>query len=74
MRSGTTDWHGFVDLVVELDGRTTVVDWKTDAEVRPEEHRAQLDVYGEAVQRAFGLAERPDLALAYVACGRWVKT
>ncbi len=67
------DWQGSVDLVVEKDGATWVVDWKTDREAAPERHAAQLALYAEAVRRWRGLSEPPRTALAYVALGRWVE-
>jgi ATP-dependent helicase/nuclease subunit A len=67
------DWQGFIDLVIEKDGVTWVVDWKTDARVEPERHHAQLRLYAEAVRRWRGLDAAPRMALAYIAAGRWVE-
>lgn len=59
-------WQGFIDLVIEKDGEIIVVDWKTDAVRDPERHRAQLELYAEAVRRWLGLARPPRTALAYL--------
>ncbi|MDR0784689.1 MAG: UvrD-helicase domain-containing protein [Treponema sp.] len=44
--------NGQIDLIYEYDGRCVVIDFKTDREVRPENHRLQLACYKAAV-RAF---------------------
>jgi ATP-dependent helicase/nuclease subunit A len=59
---------GTIDLVYRdpATDEVVVADYKTDTEVTPEQHRAQLDAYAKAVQRAFALASLPRRELWYL--------
>ena len=50
--------QGIIDVYFEEDGELVVLDYKTDKVFRPEEliqkYRAQLDYYGEALERLTG--------------------
>ena len=43
--------QGVVDLCIEEGGALTIVDFKTDARIEPQEHAAQLAAYAEAMSR-----------------------
>ncbi len=45
--------QGVVDCCIEEDGALTVIDFKTDAQVEPERHTAQLRAYATAMERIF---------------------
>lgn len=53
---------GAMDLVYDDGGSVIVVDFKTDAELRPERHEFQLSLYREAAVSLYGL---PAKAFAY---------
>ncbi len=66
-------WSGTIDLLYrDPDGRLVVADYKTDRAPDPETHeryRAQLEVYGRGVARAFPRAAPPALELLYLQTG-----
>ena len=68
-------YRGSIDLLYrDREGRIVVADYKTDrdaddAELR-ERYRAQLEVYGEAVQKTFGLPDPPRSELWLLRSGR----
>jgi ATP-dependent helicase/nuclease subunit A len=62
--------EGSIDLFIECPDRTVVLDYKTDAAVRPDAYWPQLALYGMAA-RACGRARgRVELALFFVRHGR----
>ncbi len=46
--------QGVIDLCIEEDGKLTVIDFKTDAEVHPELYAGQLRAYALAMRRITG--------------------
>ena len=46
--------QGVVDCCIEEDGALTVVDFKTDREIEPARHAAQIEAYAEAMERVTG--------------------
>jgi hypothetical protein len=67
-KGGGQIWRGFIDLLYEdEDGRTVVVDFKTDTGLEPGTARKlyedQLSVYGQAVQKALELPTAPRMEL-----------
>jgi len=45
--------EGSIDLLVETDDELLIIDFKTDRYRAPERHRAQLDLYMQAVERMY---------------------
>jgi len=46
--------QGVVDCCIEEDGALTVIDFKTDRDIEPERHAAQLEAYAMAMERVTG--------------------
>jgi ATP-dependent exoDNAse (exonuclease V) beta subunit len=68
-------FRGNIDLVYRNgDGELVVADYKTDRDTDPSELRdsyaPQLAIYADAVQRVFGLPERPRMELWLLRAGR----
>lgn len=59
---------GSIDLTFQYSGKRVVVDYKTDAEEKPENYAVQLELYRRAAQELFG--EAPDVYLFYLRTGR----
>lgn len=66
-------WSGQVDVLYCRDGRWIVADYKSDRQEVPGRYRAQAHLYARAVQRALGLAARPEFRLIYLRTGRVVR-
>ena len=70
-------WSGTLDLLYrEPDGGLVVADYKTDRAPGPEtneRYRAQLDIYAQAIARAFPEAPAPARELIYVRTGKRVR-
>ena len=45
--------EGSIDLLVETDDELLIIDFKTDRYRMPERHKAQLDLYMQAIQRIY---------------------
>ena len=75
--SDGTAWSGTIDLLYrDPDGRLVVADYKSDREQESaarERYRAQLQVYGRGVARAFPDAASPALELLYLRSGERVR-
>jgi ATP-dependent helicase/nuclease subunit A len=63
--------QGAIDLVARIDGRLTVIDYKTDREDHPEKYGEQKRWYLEAVKRTLG-EKNPQFKLLYLRSGRFV--
>lgn len=51
-------WTGSIDLIFEnADGTYTIVDYKSDSEMQPEIHQAQLKVYRTAAAKLLKISE-----------------
>ncbi|MDR2782316.1 MAG: UvrD-helicase domain-containing protein [Treponema sp.] len=50
--------HGQIDLIYERNGECVVIDFKTDAEIRPQNHRFQLACYKRAASAFSDLPPR----------------
>jgi ATP-dependent DNA helicase UvrD/PcrA len=77
LRIGSTRVSGFVDRVCELDGRTVLVDYKTNANLDPTliaAYSTQLRLYGLAARRGL-LPGGPDprLVLYDMRRSRWIE-
>ena len=46
--------QGVVDCCIEEDGALTVIDFKTDRDIEPERHTAQVEAYAMAMERVTG--------------------
>ncbi len=72
-----TAWSGTIDLLYRApDGRLVVADYKSDRELPStarERYRAQLQVYGRGVARAFPDAAPPALELLLLRSGERVR-
>jgi ATP-dependent exoDNAse (exonuclease V) beta subunit len=53
--------RGSIDLLLRYRNCTRVIDFKTDAYRQPEQHEAQLEIYGEAAKRLYDLPVYTDL-------------
>ncbi|MDR0556890.1 MAG: UvrD-helicase domain-containing protein [Treponema sp.] len=56
--------QGQIDLMYEINGQCVIIDFKTDAEVRPQNHRFQLACYTRAAPAFSDLS--PRVALVYL--------
>ncbi|HTF56212.1 MAG TPA: UvrD-helicase domain-containing protein [Planctomycetota bacterium] len=63
--------QGAIDLVARIDGRLTVIDYKSDREEHPEKYAEQKRWYLEAVKRILG-EKKPEFKLLYLRSGRLV--
>ncbi|HKS16675.1 MAG TPA: 3'-5' exonuclease, partial [Planctomycetota bacterium] len=63
--------QGVIDLVARIDGRLTVIDYKSDRVEQPEKYAGQRKWYVEAAKRILGEKD-PDFRLLYLRTGRFV--
>ena len=63
--------QGVIDLVARIDGRLTVIDYKSDRVEQPEKYAGQRKWYVEAARRILG-EKSPDFKLLYLRTGRFV--
>jgi ATP-dependent exoDNAse (exonuclease V) beta subunit len=63
--------QGVIDLVARIDGRLTVIDYKSDREEHPEHYAGQKKWYVEAAKRILK-ENSPDFKLLYLRTGRFV--
>ena len=51
-------WSGFIDLIYQnTDGTYTIVDYKSDSNIMPEKHAAQLHTYRTLASKLFRIPE-----------------
>lgn len=51
-------WPGFIDLIYQnVDGSYTIVDYKSDGNIHPEKHAAQLHTYRTLASKIFHIPE-----------------
>jgi len=51
-------WPGFIDLIYQnADGSYTIVDYKSDSNIKPEKHTAQLHTYRTLASKLFHIPE-----------------
>ncbi|HZN62786.1 MAG TPA: UvrD-helicase domain-containing protein [Planctomycetota bacterium] len=63
--------QGVIDLVARIDGRLTVIDYKSDRVEQPEKYAGQRKWYVEAAKKILK-AKSPDFKLLYLRTGRFV--
>ncbi len=63
--------QGVIDLVARIDGRLTVVDYKSDRDEHPEKYAQQRNWYLKAVKEILR-DKKPEFKLLYLRSGRFV--